>query len=307
MDNFVIMAIPDASDEIWRISSENPPHATLVYLPESARGLAEEAMLSIFRDPFTAYVGERGTLGENEADVLHLKSQDLVGLREELLSYPGMREAHDSIEQWPDYTPHLTLGYKETPPLQEADVKEIRFTGIAISPKEGSDVMFGSELKSEPGFSEYEEYTVDPLPFHGVLAAEGRERTGDDRGILFTPNSMIWPPPPFALRWQERDAPGHDDAVTVGTITHISRVENGDIRFQGYFAFTEDSDRLTELMATGAVWGVSVDLDSAVGDVDEETGDRDISHGRIRSACVSPLQAFIGAWIEIGEWPDGDV
>lgn len=126
-NNLVIVAIPAEDEYVRRISSEKVPHMTLLYLGEGvarpnaqriADFLEHAAKTSLTR--FGLDVDHRGTLGEDKADVLFFGNdyggaQDIIDFRSVLLKDPTIRQAYDSVTQYPEWTPHLTLGYPATP------------------------------------------------------------------------------------------------------------------------------------------------------------------------------------------------
>ena len=64
-------------------------------------------------------VDRRGILGGDQADVLFFsegwEAKEVKQFRHYLLQNDDIRTAYDSSEQHPDWLPHLTLGYPETP------------------------------------------------------------------------------------------------------------------------------------------------------------------------------------------------
>lgn len=132
-----IVAIPTADDRVWKISSQKVPHLTLCILGELTSDfpvehittyLAHVARTSMTR--FGLSVDHRGTLGENQADVLFFRkdfmTDNLEDVRHFLLEDPKIRAAYDSVEQFPEWVPHLTLGFPESP----AKVDTSDFPGI---------------------------------------------------------------------------------------------------------------------------------------------------------------------------------
>lgn len=124
MTNLVIVAIPAADDDVWKVSSEKVPHMTLLFLGDAMSNpnvtkitecvKRKSEMLS----PFNLLVDHRGTLGTDEADVLFFSKDipwEIVDFREMVRGDVNVRMAYNSIPQHPDWSPHLTLGYPDTP------------------------------------------------------------------------------------------------------------------------------------------------------------------------------------------------
>lgn len=122
----VIVAIPSDDDHVWKVSSEKVPHITLLYLgaPDwDGNEMADVASYvqhaaSTLRS-FGMSVERRGVLGDKSADVLFFKKSwsfnDLEKFRSQLRANQAIDKAYLSADQYPQWTPHLTLGYPETP------------------------------------------------------------------------------------------------------------------------------------------------------------------------------------------------
>lgn len=142
----VIVAIPSQDNYVWKVSSEKIPHLTLLYLGEDVEdvdhiveyvGHAADTMLS----NFYLDVSHRGKLGPNDADVAFFENYNIKRLREfrnYLLSDTAIAQAFFSADQYPNWTPHLTLGYPETPahPIHDEDgypgLRVVSFDRIAV-------------------------------------------------------------------------------------------------------------------------------------------------------------------------------
>lgn len=118
----VIVAIPSPHDYVWEVSSEKVPHVTLCYLGDDLNVARTELFLDHLvktsARPFALEVGQRGVLGDKSADVLYFGKygmKDLDNLRAQLLANEDIAKAYASVEQFETWTPHLTLGYPESP------------------------------------------------------------------------------------------------------------------------------------------------------------------------------------------------
>lgn len=117
----LITLLPEPGSSVNEASSEDEAHLTFIWmgdvkdaewdfeaLEEAVRAYAAEAT------PITVPVKERGLLGDEDADVLFLEpTESLVAFRDGLLANETVRAAHDAAEQYPDWTPHVTLGYPQ--------------------------------------------------------------------------------------------------------------------------------------------------------------------------------------------------
>lgn len=138
----VIVAIPREDDYVWKVSSEKVPHMTLLYLGETEvtqrmSDFVEHAASML--EPFGMTVDRRGTLGDQNADVIFFDKgwtyRNMNNFRAQLLGDQEIRSAYDSATQYPEWTPHLTLGFPETPakPMErDYGFNYVEFDRIAI-------------------------------------------------------------------------------------------------------------------------------------------------------------------------------
>ena len=126
----VIVAIPAQNDYVWNISSQKVPHLTLLYLgdalstPEDYQ-TAVQFLEHVSKSTITRFglsVDHRDTLGPEDADVLFFKGEHTVkkleDLRHSLRQNDVISKAYNATEQFPNWIPHLTLGYP-TDPVKE--------------------------------------------------------------------------------------------------------------------------------------------------------------------------------------------
>lgn len=147
--NLVVVAIPARDEPVWKVSSEKVPHMTLLFLGENTEDVPKLNRIVEFVEHATVFSGygpsmlsvdERGTLGEDAADVLFFEKdysiRNLAELRNKLLQHNDIRTAYDSVDQYPEWLPHLTLGYPETPAhedeIPEHGLNWITFDRIAV-------------------------------------------------------------------------------------------------------------------------------------------------------------------------------
>lgn len=147
MNNLVIVAIPDKEDIVWKISSEQVPHMTILNLgeqdpnPQTAKIMSylEHAVDTMLRR-FRMAVDHRGVLGPNEADVLFFDKsfceKQVKDFREALLKNPDVLEFYNGSDQFPEWVPHLTLGFPATPAHPDTrdytDIYSVGFGKIAL-------------------------------------------------------------------------------------------------------------------------------------------------------------------------------
>lgn len=196
MPNVVIVALPSEDDYVNKISSEKVAHMTILFLGDllNVQNLgkiidftqhASDQMLT----RFGWEVDKRGVLGPDLADVLFFKKSrwtpfsDLNSFRSALLQENNIRTAYDSaIDKFPEWIPHLTLGYPTAPAKVDnrdyPGINYVNFDRIAVWVKEFDGIEFplkswDDEMvqggvrvnESERG----EAFVEDILQHHGVL------------------------------------------------------------------------------------------------------------------------------------------
>jgi hypothetical protein len=137
----VIVALPAADDPISAASSEaDGAHATLLFLGDAAAldeeqlkaavsGFVTEGEVGII----TEQVNGRAVLGKDAADVVLFDAANLVFIRDGLIqNSPYLSDAYNSVEQFPTWLPHVTLGYPETPVAGEYSGEAITFDRLAV-------------------------------------------------------------------------------------------------------------------------------------------------------------------------------
>jgi len=120
---------------------------TLLFLGEN---LSEQELIDIVEftrhasstlSPFSFSVDRRGLLGKDDADVLFFgkSSYDMPRIaqyRDYLLKNDAINKGYLSSEQYPDWTPHLTMGYPETPAVVDnseySEFTYVDFDRIAV-------------------------------------------------------------------------------------------------------------------------------------------------------------------------------
>jgi hypothetical protein len=211
MAGIAIVAIPEQDDPVWKVSSEKVPHLTLLYLEgpldneeNTIRFIQHAAKTSLKR--FGLSVDRRGILGADNADVVFLDKRyggkELLAFRGHLLTNTSIRTAYDKAEQYPIWTPHVTLGFPATP-ANKVDEKLywINFDRIAVwtSDYVGPEFLLeedrGMEVDvpgawSEDNFSDFlEHFGVRGMKW-GVRRDE-RQLSGADRALNISQRSQV--------------------------------------------------------------------------------------------------------------------
>lgn len=141
----LIVLLPATDDPITAATSEDQAHMTTIWFGDvnempTDREELEQAVRLYSQDldgPVVVPVRERGTLGDEGADVVFLEPTDsLIALRDGMLANEPIRQAHAAAEQFPEWTPHVTLGYPEGvengPAVGEYDGTEVTFDRLGL-------------------------------------------------------------------------------------------------------------------------------------------------------------------------------
>lgn len=207
--DWAIVAVPEESDRVHKRSSEKVPHITLLYFgeqddPEAARHIAQQLQHTINTSltSFGLEVDRRGTLGPKNADVLFFEKnkqcKKIEEFRNLLLQDAVIRGLYDSTEQYPEWTPHLTLGYPETPAIKPKEdwdddtPRYVHFDKIEFWVEDYDGPSF--DLSYEPGFSkdvatERASYDMSmsedsPAPMTHQAPTYMHIPSGDTKGLL---------------------------------------------------------------------------------------------------------------------------
>ena len=145
MSNLVIVGIPDENDPVWKASSEQVPHLTILFLGDMAQvqnldsilGFVEHAA-STTLSKFYLTVDRRDVLGPDEADVLFFKKdynyKAIRDFRAALLQDNNIRTAYDTATQFEGpWQPHLTLGYPAAPSPKPPGDDDAQFWGVSFN------------------------------------------------------------------------------------------------------------------------------------------------------------------------------
>lgn len=345
----LVVLLPADDDPITAATSEDQAHMTFVWMGDvsdiddaarAAIGGEVSSYATALDGPIVVPVMRRGQLGDDGAEVVFLERSDsLLAARDGLMeSSPNLLAAHDAAEQFPEWTPHVTLGYPEGveggPAVGEYDGTEVTFDRLGLwlggdyteYPMGGvvSDTIIADAAAQEPGIPA-EEYEADDeledddepiteIPVHGVLAPEGVE-TGDGRG--FREGAISSRPLPYPLRLEVVGTHGGttSDVVTVGRIDEAWRDDaTGMWRFRGAIILSKpQASAAIEGIIDGSGTGVSIDADAMAVDMEgfsdeavvtaEAAGKNPttwFSETRIAGLTIVPIPAFHEAYVALG-------
>ena len=350
-DTAVIVALPAADDPVNGASSESHAHCTLLFLgptenlslvelSDALKAFVEEGQVGVITDA----VNGSATLGAEGAMVSLLDANNLVHIRNGLLMNPAIKAAHESVEQFPTWIPHVTLGYPDTPPAATFDGEAITFDRLALwfgDDKESAVFQLGEAMpEKEVVHAEDPEFTqemadafaatVEEAPpaadaepveaeapadaaapaepelrkWHGVIAPEAVP-SGDRR--QFAERALTARSLPLPLKAMFVDDEGHKGSVVVGRIDNVYR-KDGLILADGVWDESPEADRAWQMIERKMWRGVSVDLDAAEANLDDmdEAELLEFLAGRISSATVCAIPAFAQAFVANGGWENYD-
>lgn len=186
--NLVIVAIPAADDDVWKVSSEKVPHLTILFLGDAMSNPNVSKIVEYMKErarelePFSLLVDHRGVLGADEADVLFFTKDipwKLVDFRETLKYNQEIAMAYNAIPQHQDWKPHLTLGYPETPAHPDdwdpMGTQYVTFDKVAVwyGDSEGSEFVLTENPKPKwredsPAIAEWADKIGNVIAHYGV-------------------------------------------------------------------------------------------------------------------------------------------
>lgn len=202
MSTMIVVALPEKDEPVWEYSSEKKPHLTLLYLSgpldtdeqkiiEFVRHAAETSL-----SKFGLSVERRGTLGEDDADVLFFDTQfvvpELRSFRAQLLKNDEIAKSYVRVDQFPGWIPHLTMGYPEKP-AKEVDsdhrysLSHVRFDRIAVwtSDYEGPEFELKSDYRDETTSGYWSDSDEKVVAHFGVKGMRwGVRRAVDSNGLV---------------------------------------------------------------------------------------------------------------------------
>lgn len=134
-----VVALP-ADDEPIHAFGEEDKHLTLLWLgtPEENAELDMEAVKSAVEayaaetPPFIGLIEKSGDLGEEGAKVSFLAPDDVPHHDQLIEQSPVLADAVAAVEQFPTWTPHVTLGYPEPEEELPVPTGTILFDRIAV-------------------------------------------------------------------------------------------------------------------------------------------------------------------------------
>ena len=203
MTGWALVAIPQEESPVWKLSSEKVPHMTILYFGEQSDGSLASHIVSfaeycakLVLPPFGMNVESRGVLGEDEADVLFFEKDfgynDVLAFRKYLLQDANIRKAYETVEQYPEWTPHLTLGYPNAPAKKNVldyPINYIPFHKIALWTEDFSGFEIPLKYQSLSVVSMSNTISLEEaLEHYGVKGMRWGVRKSSDSGVSRSTN-----------------------------------------------------------------------------------------------------------------------
>ncbi len=328
----MIAGIPAQGDPIHELAG-SPAHMTMVYFGDGA--LPDEVIEEIAEELggiISEYVPEevpttgRQLLGDDEADVITIAPTALADLRARMLELPAVRREYDKHDQFPTWTPHITVGYPYAP-ATDADAEPSEIPNSIVIDRigiwNGSDEAIDDKVFELPRWKDYEDeppvsmtasaiYTADPnfKPARFMIPVLLPEAifTGDKR--KFAPFGTTVRDLPIPLMWQEKTSTGHMTSVVVGRIDSVERLPGGRGlgKALGVFDRGPYAQEAQRLVAEGFLRGVSPDLDSLEFIDTEDEAYLHYGSARVMAATLVPMPAFqeVSIHLVLEDLPDGE-
>jgi hypothetical protein len=244
MTGWCIALIPRDDDPVWEQSSEKVPHMTMLMLGEPLPDVDVQQMagyvehVASMLQPFYMPVVSRGVLGSDNADVLFFEKsnrylKNLILARSYLLTDSQILNAYNSFEQYPEWTPHLTMGYPESPAKQSnanegvraRSIYGVEFDKLALWTGEYTGLTFDlnkgdSGMASQEGEMAMADGVGNFFAHYGIKGMHWGQRKSDPAAINTNVEVVTKNAPPVAPKLFDRKAKTYqklnaDTAVTV--------------------------------------------------------------------------------------------
>lgn len=227
MGQCVIVAIPEENDYVWKLSSEDVPHLTMLFLGET-ENISDESAARMAQflqhvseqslNKFWLSVDYRAPLGDDRADVLFFLDNDynmemLKQVRSYLLQDADIAAAYNSAEQFPEWRPHLTLGYPNAPAKKDdrdyPGIHGVAFDRVALWVGEFKGPEFRLESQKDLLMSD----TSAHIAHYGVKGMRWGVRRSDRRGDTAAVSVTQKKPGGKITAVGGKGAPAHEDAL----------------------------------------------------------------------------------------------
>lgn len=288
----LIVALPSEGDPLSTLQpGQDPdPHITLCWFgsadgldaarEDEIRGFVQD--IAGIVDPFEVSVSGTDTLGDDEAKVLMLDSDELIALRDFLVSAVPIQSAMNQVEQFPQFTPHLTWSYDKLPKSPPETVQVDRL-----------GLWLGENRETFP--------LGDPATFTAALMAAG-EPVVDNKAAL-TPDNSDVPPLYLALT----DAVDKDAVLDVLALVPASATNSTPVvysRADGGWQLDDEMRRA--MLSTNPPPIVQLDADTAkdvISQVDTfyQREDKSADSGDAKSTAVMDVFGDLRVYSEFGE------
>ena len=209
MTGWAIVAIPEAQDPVWKYSSEKVPHMTMLFLGENGGGSDLENVVAYLQHvaessmwPFYMHVDSRGPLGPDDADVLFFSKDKhdkamVNSARNYLLQDDEILKAYRAIDQYPEWTPHLTMGYAATPAKEDdhhyPGFSSVNFDRIALwnGEYEGPEFKLVYPDRGEEVDMAWSDQGADFLTHFGIKGMKWGVRRADEKAKTSIPDGTV--------------------------------------------------------------------------------------------------------------------
>jgi len=222
----VIVAIPAMDDYVWKISSEKIPHLTIMNLGDDLKNIdrVQEFIGHVVDTSLPRFgmdVDHRGLLGDKDADVLFFADHGralIQRFQTYLLNNTEIYNAYHSTEQFPQWTPHLTLGYPATPAKPDSreypGITWVNFDRVALWTGDYEGMEFPLKTDNALEMTDMRR-DVDVLAHYGIKGMHWGRRKDRSSGSGAVAVTTHVKPGHLVKTEGGKHHPPHEDAVRI--------------------------------------------------------------------------------------------
>jgi len=326
----VLVALPAGDQRVtYEDGDSTELHQTLAYLgsTDQMQEGEREAVLEVAErmaarfEPFTARVSGRGTLGEDQDEIVLTEADELQAMHNFAIDGGPVMAMYEERNGHPTWISHITGS-----DAQAGDEIPMNRIGAWFGGDDHHTFNLGEPVTEEPLEDDVtEDDDAPPIPdepipaedqnqpVYGVAVPEGVE-SGDKR--MFAPGGITHRDLPLTLTWQRASASEHEGEVVVGRLDTLELRDDDMWHYTGeLLTDVPETDEVINLIAQGALRGVSIagdkgkvamptdaEMEQALDGGEEPT--TVFEEARISGLTIVQIPAFQESFISLGVDPE---